>query len=88
MKKFFADVSFVVKRFIFALGLTYLIFLTKGLGLRIIILANLTNQDGLNILIGDILPWILVVITWWYFFSSIKTYYQKVPTDQEPIDQH
>ncbi len=85
MKKFFADASYVVKRFIFALGLTYLIFLTKDLLVRIILLANLTNHD---VLIADILPWILLVITWWYFFRSIKTYYQKVPTDQEPMDQH
>ncbi len=85
MKKFFADASYVVKRFIFALGLTYLIFLTKDLLVRIILLANLTNHD---ILIADILPWILLVITWWYFFRSIKTYYQRVPIDQEPMDQH
>ena len=85
MKKFFADASYVVKRFIFALGLTYLIFLTKDFLFRIILLANLTNHD---VLIADILPWILLVITWWCFFRSIKTYYQKVPTDQEPMDQH
>ncbi len=84
MKKFFADVSFVVKRLIFALGLTFLIYLTKYPIFEIIILANLTNYD---VLIGDTLPWILAAITWWYFYRSIKSYFQKVSTDKETNDR-
>lgn len=80
MKKFFTDVSFVVKRLIFALGLTFLIYLTKHPIFEIIILANLTNYD---VLIGDTFPWILTAITWWYFYRSIKSYFQKVPNDEE-----
>ena len=84
MKKILKDVFFVVKRLIIALGLTLLIYLTKYPIFEIIILANLTNFD---VLIGDTLPWILAAITWWYFYRSIKKYFQKSSISEEIKDQ-